>query len=121
MEKHPEVFIIGDMSAFKDKNGFLPALAQVAEKEAGAVAENIALLVKGQAPKSFWYHHSGNLMSLGEWMAVGEISNFTFSGHLAWWFWRTVYLSKLISLRKKIKVAIDWTINLFSPRDISQL
>jgi NADH dehydrogenase len=53
-------------------------------------------------------------------MAAGEISNFTFSGHIAWWIWRTVYLSKLISFRKKTRGAIDWTMNLFSPRDISQ-
>ncbi len=60
-------------------------------------------------------------MSVGQWMATGEIGNFSFSGRLAWWVWRTVYLSKLLSGKKKIKVALDWTINLFYPRDISEL
>ena len=60
------------------------------------------------------------MVSLGQWMAIGEISKFTFWGHITWWLWRTVYLSKLISTRKKLKVAMDWTVNLFSPRDISE-
>jgi NADH dehydrogenase len=45
----------------------------------------------------------------------------TLWGHLAWWLWRTIYLSKLISPSKKIRVAVDWTINLFAPRDISKI
>jgi len=32
--------------------------------------------------------------------------------------WRTVYLSKLPGLEKKVRVALDWTIDLFFPRDI---
>src|SRR3989344_3104052 len=123
LENHKEVFAIGDAAAFRDanKNIFLPALAQVAEKEAKAVAKNIQLLINNKIPEKFLYRNSGNLMSLGQWMAVGEIFNFTFSGHTTWWFWRTVYLFKLISWRKKVRVAADWTMNLFSPRDISQL
>src|SRR3989344_2095220 len=123
LENHKEVFAIGDAAAFRDanKNIFLPALAQVAEKEAKAVAKNIQLLINNKIPEKFLYRNSGNLMSLGQWMAVGEIFNFTFSGHTTWWFWRTVYLFKLISWRKKVRVAADWTMNLFSPRGISQL
>jgi NADH dehydrogenase len=125
LENHKDIFAIGDVASFKDKNIVLPALAQVAEKEAKVVAENIKFLMEGREPEKFSYRSSGNLMSLGQWMAAGEIANFSFkfsfSGHLAWWFWRTVYLSKLISFRKKVRVAVDWTMNIFSPRDISQL
>jgi NADH dehydrogenase len=121
IENHKEVFAVGDIASFKDKNTILPALAQVAEKEAKTVAKNIKFLINGNPLEKFSYHSSGNLMSLGKWMAVGEIANFSFSGRLAWWFWRTVYLSKLISFRKKVRVAIDWTVNIFSPRDVSQI
>jgi NADH dehydrogenase len=41
-----------------------------------------------------------------------------FSGFLAWFMWRTVYLSKLPGLEKKVRVALDWTLDLFFPRDI---
>ena len=121
LANYKEVFVIGDMAFLKDKNIILPALAQVAEKEAKMAAKNIKLSIQNLALEKFSYHSSGNLMSLGQWMAVGEISNFSFSGHIAWWFWRTVYLSKLISFGKKARVALDWTMNLFSPRDISQI
>ena len=123
LQNHPEVFAIGDIALFKDekKNVFLPQLAQVAEKEAKTVARNIKFLIENKMPEKFFYKNSGNLMSLGKWKAVGQISDFTFSGHIAWFIWRTVYLSKLISFRKKVRVALDWTMNLFSPRDISQM
>ena len=39
----------------------------------------------------------------------------------AWWLWRAVYLTKMLTWRKKLKVMIDWAWDLFVPRDISQL
>ncbi len=135
-----DIFVLGDTAAFKlgGGNTFLPALAQVTEKEAKCVAQNIYLPVSGRASdtnsaiaesvssenfklKPFRYRHTGHLISLGQWRAVGEIAGFIFSGRITWWLWRTLYLSKMISFRKKVKVAIDWTVNLFSPRDISEL
>lgn len=122
ISNYKEVFAIGDIALLVDKNNIpLPSLAQVAEKESLTVAKNIQLLINNKNPEKFTYQSSGNLLSIGRWMAIGEISDFVFSGHVAWWFWRTVYLFKLISWRKKVKVALDWTINLFSPRDISQI
>ncbi len=121
LKEHPEIFALGDTIAFEENlQKFAPALAQAAEKEAHVVAENIQALIKHKSLKPFTYRSSGTLMSLGQWKAIGEVFNITFSGNIAWWIWRTIYLSKLISLRKKVEVAIDWTINLFSPRDISQ-
>lgn len=119
---HREVFVIGDVAFAKSMSGNtpLPALAQVATKQAAAVAKNIKLLIKNRELKPFTYRSSGTLISLGQWMAAGQIFNFTFSGHIAWFIWRTVYLFKLISWEKKVKVAIDWTTNLFLPRDISE-
>lgn len=122
MHGWPEVFIVGDLAEFLGKDGKkLPALAQVATKEGENVAENIARMMQGKPLYPFLYSHAGDLISLGQWMAVAEIKKFSFWGHFAWWLWRTVYLSKLISFPKKIKVAVDWTINLFMPRDISEL
>jgi len=43
-----------------------------------------------------------------------------FSGLLAWFMWRGIYLSKLPGLERKIRVLMDWTIELFFPRDIVQ-
>jgi NADH dehydrogenase len=43
-----------------------------------------------------------------------------FSGFLAWWLWRTVYLSKLPRFEKKLRVAIDWTLDLVFAKDVVQ-
>jgi NADH dehydrogenase len=34
--------------------------------------------------------------------------------------WRGIYLSKLPGLERKIRVAMDWVVELFFPRDIVQ-
>jgi hypothetical protein len=51
-------------------------------------------------------------------MGVARIFGFNFSGFFAWWLWRTVYLSKLPGLDKKIRVAFDWTLDLLFPKDV---
>jgi len=44
-----------------------------------------------------------------------------FSGFVAWWLWRSVYLSKLPGISKKARVAIKWSLDLLFPREIEQL
>jgi NADH dehydrogenase len=61
------------------------------------------------------------LAPLGHRSAVAEIKGFKFSGFFAWFLWRTIYLIKLPGWDRKIRVAIDWTLDLFFPRDIVQL
>ncbi|PIN82041.1 MAG: 6-phosphogluconate dehydrogenase, partial [Nitrosopumilales archaeon CG11_big_fil_rev_8_21_14_0_20_33_24] len=43
------------------------------------------------------------------------------SGFLAWLIWRNVYLSKIVSPDKKVRIFLDWIIDLFFDRDISRL
>lgn len=49
---------------------------------------------------------------------MAEIWRFKFSGFFAWWLWRTIYLFKLPGLERKLRVALDWTLDLFFRRDI---
>ncbi len=44
-----------------------------------------------------------------------------FSGFIAWVLWRTVYLMKLPRLPKKLRVMMDWTLDLLFARDIEQM
>lgn len=121
LEGHPNISVIGDMAYCQMGPTLLPALAQVASQQGPVVARNISARIAGKHPTAMHYHHRGSLVSLGQWMAAGEIGGFTLSGRLTWWLWRTVYVSKLISWRKRIAVVADWTINLFSARDISRI
>ena len=113
----------GDDRAFAlgDVAGSLPMLAQVAVGQAHAVAQNIKASIKGKKLKSFTYHSKGSMVSIGQWFAIGEVFHLKISGVVAWWMWRTIYLFKFISWKKRLRIVASWTINLFYPRDITRL
>jgi NADH dehydrogenase len=54
---------------------------------------------------------------LGERSAVAMVGGFKISGFPAWWLWRTYYLSRIPTLERKLRVAIDWTLDLLFSRD----
>jgi NADH:ubiquinone reductase (H+-translocating) len=118
-----DFFILGDSAAFPEKESekLVPMFAQVAVGQAEIVVENIKSLVKGNPLKPWIYRSKGFLVSLGQWRAVGMVMGFKLQGRFAWWLWRTVYLFKFISWKKKFRIAFEWTINLFYPRDITKL
>lgn len=75
--------------------------------------------------KGFQYMHLGSMASIGRHSAVlefGESKNrFTsFSGFHAWVAWRSAYLTRLGSLKKRIEVAVNWTLTLMFGRDTSR-
>jgi NADH dehydrogenase len=61
------------------------------------------------------------LASIGHHFGVAQIFGIRFSGFAAWWLWRSVYLLKLPGLAKKVRVAIQWTLDLLFPRQVEQL
>ncbi len=117
------VWALGDCAEIHDpKSGrSYPPTAQHAIREARVIAENIAASIQGAPRKPFRYNPLGFLAALGRRSAVAEILGFRFSGFIAWWLWRTIYLSKLPSFERKVRVAIDWTLDLIFPRDIALL
>jgi len=82
------------------------------------VAQNIALALAGRPPKPFSFKTIGLLASIGRRTGVARILGFNFSGFIAWWLWRTIYLSKLPGLDKKVRVAFDWTLDLLFRKDV---
>jgi len=97
-------------------------------REAATVARNIAAQLRGRQPKNFHFDSLGALCVVGHQTACAELSvpfarrnrSVRFSGLLAWLMWRGVYLSKLPGMERKIRVLMDWVIELFFPRDIVQ-
>lgn len=98
-----------------------PATAQLATRQAAIAAKNIIADIKGKPQREFIFKPQGFLVSVGEYYAVAEVFGLWFSGLFAWWMWRTIYLTKLLGWANKIKVAADWTVNLFFKRDTSQM
>ena len=100
------------------KTNGTPPTAQHALREGKTVSENIVASIRGKSLKKFRFRTVGVLVGLGHRTAVAEIRGRRFSGLLAWLMWRSIYLSKLPGLEKKMRVALDWLIDLFFPRDI---
>jgi NADH dehydrogenase len=116
------VWAVGDCAAVPDgKGGLQPPTAQHGMREALAVAKNIEAAVKGGAPRPFRFSTMGQLASIGHRTGVAQILGMRFSGFIAWWLWRSVYLSKLPGISKKARVAIRWSFDLLFPREIEQL
>jgi NADH:ubiquinone reductase (H+-translocating) len=115
------IWALGDCAEIPDpdRDGApYPPTAQHALREGKAVADNIAAVIAGREPVPFRFQTIGVLVALGHRTAVAEIGGRRFSGLAAWLLWRTVYLGKLPGLEKKLRVALDWTIELAFPRDI---
>jgi len=121
--ERPGVFALGDCAAVRDgvTGKLYPPTAQYAIREGKTVADNVAAAIRGGAPRHFRYQPLGMLASLGRHSAVAEVLGLQFSGFFAWWLWRTIYLMKLPGFERKARVMIDWTLDLFFPRDIVYL
>jgi NADH dehydrogenase len=116
------LWAVGDCAAVTDaKTGEpCPSTAQFALREAHTLAHNVHASVRGRSPKAFHFSGLGTLCVVGHHTACAEIKGVRFSGLLAWMMWRAIYLSKLPGLERKVRVFVDWNIELFFPRDIVQ-
>jgi NADH dehydrogenase len=117
----PDVWAVGDCAFVPDIRNpgkSHPPTAQHAMRQGKVVARNIAAVLLGRRPERFSFKTIGLLASIGRRTGVARIFGFNFSGFFAWWMWRTVYLSKLPGLDKKIRVAFDWTLDLLFPKDV---
>jgi NADH dehydrogenase len=120
---HPGLWAVGDSAAIPDvvTGGTCPPTAQYALRQGRRLADNIAAAIRGDKPQPFRFKSLGLLAGLGRRSAVAEILGMRFSGFIAWWLWRTIYLMKLPGFERKLRVAIDWTLDLFFARDIVYL
>jgi NADH dehydrogenase len=117
----PDVWAVGDCAFVPDIRNpgkSHPPTAQHAIREGKIVARNIAAALSGRPLASFSFKTIGLLASIGRRTGVARIFGFNFSGFFAWWMWRTIYLSKLPGLDKKVRVAFDWTLDLIFPKDV---
>jgi len=125
----PGLWALGDCAAVTDAktgNG-CPPTAQFALREAHTLAHNIHASLTGAALTPFHFDSLGGFCVVGHHTACAELTipfarhkTVRFSGLLAWLMWRGVYLAKLPGLERKVRVLIDWVIELFFPRDIVQ-
>lgn len=120
------VWAVGDVALIpmKDKNGqdtFAPPTAQFAVREGAQLANNIAATLNGAPLKPFHYVPRGSMASIGNYRAVADAMGVRMSGVFAWLMWRAFYLGMLPGMVTKIRVVIDWVMDLFAPRNLGQI
>jgi NADH dehydrogenase len=134
VHKYDRVFALGDCASITDphtKNPY-PPTAQHAIREGKVAAKNLISILKNRREKGeakekksslkrFDYKTKGTMAEIGKRTGVGDILGLKVQGFVAWWIWRTYYLANLPTIEKKIRVVIDWTIDLFFKRDVTKL
>jgi NADH:quinone reductase (non-electrogenic) len=113
----------GDCAAVPILNteNFHPPTAQHGLREGVTVAKNIEAMILDRSLKPFRFKMLGQLASIGHHTGVAMVFGIKFSGFIAWWFWRSVYLMKLPRLAKKLRVMVSWTLDLFFGQEIEQM
>jgi NADH dehydrogenase len=118
----PGVWAMGDCALVKQIDGeFSPPTAQHAMRQAKTCAKNILASMRGTKKTTFTFTGLGKLGSLGRRSAVAEVFGIRLKGIVAWMLWRGVYASKFPGLDGQIRLLADWVLDVFLPRDITQL
>jgi NADH dehydrogenase len=116
------IWAVGDCARVPDpsrRGTACPPTAQHAVRQGRAVADNVVAALSGAAPQPFRFRGLGFLVPLGRQSAAAELRGLRFSGLPAWLLWRGVYLWKLPGPQKRLRVLLDWAIELLFPRDIA--
>jgi NADH dehydrogenase len=121
VEGYPGIWALGDCAMIPDEHGgYQPPTAQHASREGKVLAHNIIANTRGKVLIPFRFNTLGLLASIGRRTGVARILGINFSGFVAWWLWRTIYLLKLPRTEKKLRVALDWTLDVFFSKDFVQ-
>lgn len=113
-----DVYALGDCAAVGEPG--LPATAQVAQQQGKYLARALERGLAGQSVVPFRWKTSGMLAYIGGGKALADLPHVKWSGRGAWLFWRSVYLTKLVSPANKVKVLFDWLKALLFGRDLSR-
>ena len=109
VQRHPEIFVAGDLAAFSHQTGKpLPGVAQVAKQEGARAAANVARLIAGQPTRPFRYIDPGNMATIGRNAAIADFGFLRVSGYLGWLVWLFVHILFLIGFRNRLSVMLQW-------------
>ena len=123
LPEHQDVFALGDCAYILDSNNeAYPPTAQHAIREAKNVSKNLIRVVNGDDTlDAFEYSSKGSMAKIGKRDGVAKMLGLNFTGFAAWFVWKQYYLSTLPVMEKRIRVGLDWFVDLFFARDITRL
>lgn len=113
-----ETYALGDCAAVGEPP--LPATAQVAQQQGEYLARALHRRLDGKPVEPFRFRSAGMLAYVGAGRALADLPAVKWSGRTAWLFWRSVYLTKLVSPANKVKVLFDWLKAMLFGRDLSR-
>jgi NADH dehydrogenase len=119
------VMALGDCACITDPitGKPYPPTAQHAIRQGKVAAINLISTIKGEEnrKKAIDYKTRGVMTLIGRRNGVGILLGYKVHGFTAWWFWRLYYLLNLPTVEKKLRVMVDWFIDLFVKRDVTRL
>eukprot|EP00455_Lapot_gusevi_P003426 TRINITY_DN1139_c0_g1_i5.p1 TRINITY_DN1139_c0_g1~~TRINITY_DN1139_c0_g1_i5.p1 ORF type:complete len:239 (-),score=56.56 TRINITY_DN1139_c0_g1_i5:111-773(-) len=120
LQQHSNIFALGDCAVFPERP--LPQTAQSASQEGAYLAKyfnQMARNIPHENIPPFSYRHRGMLAYIGSYRALADLGEIKGRGFLAWLFWRSAYLTNLLSIRNKILVPMYWFKSWAFGRDVS--
>lgn len=111
---HREIFVIGDLAAYKQGNGYLAGVAPVAIQMGKYVALAIKRDIENKPRKPFHYFDKGTMATIGRSKAIAQIGKIHLSGFVAWVAWLFVHILFLIGFRNRLAVLTEWIWAYFS-------
>src|SRR5919198_5155180 len=125
-----QVYALGDCASITDPHTGkpYPPTAQHAIRQGKVAAKNIIYSIKAKKGKEderkkvkFDYKTKGMMAEIGKRTGVATLFGFKVHGFIAWWLWRTYYLGNLPTIKKKLKVMSDWTMDLIYKPDVAMI
>src|SRR5215470_1431691 len=123
VEECPGVYALGDNAAQVNPHTgeTYVATAQVAARQGPALAAVIESELTGRPKRPFAFRVQGEMVPLSRHTAVADLLGMKLVGVPAWLLWKLASMMKLPTLAARLRVALDWTVEMFFERDVSEL
>jgi NADH:quinone reductase (non-electrogenic) len=123
VEGVPDVWAAGDIAAVPDltTGGFSPPTAQHAMRQGKRLGRNVTASIEGGELHPFVWKNVGGVCSLGRYKGVADIFGIKVKGFKGWFLHRSYHLYAMPTIGRRVRIAVDWAIALFFPRDVAQL
>ncbi len=118
---HDNVYVIGDLAAVAQGEGFVPGVAPAAIQQGRHAARNVLRTLQGKPQLDFRYVDKGSLATIGRAAAVAFWHGFHLSGIIAWFAWLVIHIFFLIGFRNRFSVIFNWAYSYLTFRKSARL
>jgi NADH dehydrogenase len=123
VEGSEDVWAIGDCAAVAnpaEPGRLCPPTAQHAMRQGTHAARNVAAALGHGRRKRFRFKTIGLVVDLGRRQAVARILGVKLRGSPAWFCARSYHLLAIPGVGRRVRLLIDWTVDLFFARDSAE-